>query len=219
MFSNIQKNHARQFGLGQTKTLTENDIEARSVSNNAAEEEIKTEQQAPQRKRYGANRTDAQEQEQNGGPFEESKASFAAAQNSTTAEEEENKDAGRMSPTDMRVVDRDAATEIRSVASSDEFQQAILAQQSAERDSNDVRIAVIGNVDSGKSTMVGVMTKSIMDDGRGSARQKVFNFSHEAANGRTSSIGQEIMGFDEQDNQVQMEHLNSNKNQSWAHVA
>ena len=40
----------------------------------------------------------------------------------------------------------------------------------ADRDSNDVRIAVIGNVDSGKSTMVGVLTKSIMDDGRGSAR-------------------------------------------------
>ena len=80
------------------------------------------------------------------------------------------------------------------------------------RDSNDVRIAVIGNVDSGKSTMVGVMTKSIRDDGRGSARQKVFNFSHEAANGRTSSIGQEIMGFDENDSQVQMEHMNTNKN-------
>ena len=72
----------------------------------------------------------------------------------------------------------------------------------ADRDSNDVRIAVIGNVDSGKSTMVGVLTKSIMDDGRGSARQKVFNFSHEAANGRTSSIGQEIMGFDEENKQV-----------------
>ena len=39
-----------------------------------------------------------------------------------------------------------------------------------ERDHNDVRIAVIGNVDSGKSTMVGVLTKCIMDDGRGSAR-------------------------------------------------
>jgi hypothetical protein len=120
MFSNIQKNHARQFGLGQTKTLTEGDIEARSGSNNPAEEEVKTEQQAPQRKRYGANRTDAQEQEQNGGAFEESKHSFAAAQNA--AAEEESKEAGRMSPTDMRVVDRDAATEIRSVASSDEFQ-------------------------------------------------------------------------------------------------
>ncbi len=43
-------------------------------------------------------------------------------------------------------------------------------QATSERDQNDVRIAVIGNVDSGKSTMVGVMTKSIMDDGRGSAR-------------------------------------------------
>jgi len=39
-----------------------------------------------------------------------------------------------------------------------------------DRDSNDVRIAVIGNVDSGKSTMVGVMTKNVMDDGRGLAR-------------------------------------------------
>ena len=60
MFSNIQKNHARQFGLGQTKTLTEDDIEARSAQTNPAEqEEVKTEQQAPQRKRYGANRADA----------------------------------------------------------------------------------------------------------------------------------------------------------------
>ena len=48
------------------------------------------------------------------------------------------------------------------------------------REENDVRIAVIGNVDSGKSTLVGVLTKGIMDDGRGSARMKVFNFSHEA---------------------------------------
>jgi GTPase len=39
-----------------------------------------------------------------------------------------------------------------------------------ERSDNDVRVAVIGNVDSGKSTLVGVLTKSIMDDGRGSAR-------------------------------------------------
>jgi GTPase len=47
------------------------------------------------------------------------------------------------------------------------------------RDECDVRVAVIGNVDSGKSTLVGVLTKGIFDDGRGSARTKVFNFSHE----------------------------------------
>lgn len=49
----------------------------------------------------------------------------------------------------------------------------------AVREENDVRIAVIGNVDSGKSTLVGVLTKGIMDDGRGKARAKVFNFDHE----------------------------------------
>ena len=36
----------------------------------------------------------------------------------------------------------------------------------AVREENDIRIAVIGNVDSGKSTLVGVLTKGIMDDGR-----------------------------------------------------
>ena len=87
------------------------------------------------------------------------------------------------------------------------------------REENDIRIAVIGNVDSGKSTLVGVLTKGIMDDGRGSARLKVFNFSHEAANGRTSSIAQEIMGFDDDRRQVELERTNATKNQSWAHIA
>ena len=72
---------------------------------------------------------------------------------------------------------------------SEDFQQHLADTMMGDRDSNDVRLAVIGNVDSGKSTMVGVMCKNVMDDGRGLARQKVFNFSHEAANGRTSSIG------------------------------
>jgi GTPase len=36
-----------------------------------------------------------------------------------------------------------------------------------------VRVAIIGNVDSGKSTMVGVLTRSMLDDGRGLARSKV----------------------------------------------
>ena len=80
------------------------------------------------------------------------------------------------------------------------------------REENDIRIAVIGNVDSGKSTLVGVLTKGEMDDGRGSARLKVFNFNHEAQNGRTSSIGQEIMGFDEDDKQIELEKAKQTKN-------
>jgi GTPase len=79
------------------------------------------------------------------------------------------------------------------------------------RDEFDVRVAVIVNVDSGKSTLVGVLSKGIMDDGRGSARLKVFNFNHEANNGRTSSIGQEIMGFDG-GKVIEPERLNASKN-------
>ena len=38
----------------------------------------------------------------------------------------------------------------------------------------EIRVAVVGNVDSGKSTLVGVLTRSVLDDGRGFARMKVF---------------------------------------------
>jgi len=71
---------------------------------------------------------------------------------------------------------------------------------------DDLKIATIGNVDSGKSTLVGVLTKAILDDGRGSARSRVFNFAHEQANGRTSSIAQEIMGFRDDGKQVTFDH-------------
>jgi GTPase len=60
----------------------------------------------------------------------------------------------------------------------------------------ELRVAIIGNVDSGKSTMVGVLTRSVLDDGRGSARSKVFKHGHEESTGRTSSIGQHNLILD-----------------------
>ena len=81
-----------------------------------------------------------------------------------------------------------------------------------------VKLAVTGNVDSGKTTLVGVLAKGVTDDGRGGARAKVFNFHHEAKNGRTASIGQEIMGFDEDGKQVLAERLVQSKNKYWPEV-
>ncbi|CAD8063383.1 unnamed protein product [Paramecium primaurelia] len=80
------------------------------------------------------------------------------------------------------------------------------------------KLAIIGNVDSGKSTLVGVLTKGILDDGRGGARERVFNYKHEKENGRTSSVAQEIMGFDENLKQVLPERFNQNKNKYWSQV-
>ena len=59
---------------------------------------------------------------------------------------------------------------------------------------------MLGNVDAGKTTMVGILTSAPgqLDDGRGSMRSNVFNFAHEANNGRSSSIAHEIMGFTEE---------------------
>lgn len=58
------------------------------------------------------------------------------------------------------------------------------------------RVAVIGNVDAGKSTLLGVLTHGELDNGRGFARQKLFRHKHEMESGRTSSVGNDILGFD-----------------------
>ena len=54
----------------------------------------------------------------------------------------------------------------------------------------------MGNVDAGKSTLLGVLTHGELDNGRGYARQKLFRHKHEAESGRTSSVGNDILGFD-----------------------
>lgn len=64
-----------------------------------------------------------------------------------------------------------------------------------EYEQNDTRIAMIGNVDSGKSTLIGVLTNATLDDGRGAARSLVLKHRHEQENGRTSAVTVEIMGY------------------------
>eukprot|EP01129_Flabellula_baltica_P014380 TRINITY_DN6869_c0_g1_i1.p1 TRINITY_DN6869_c0_g1~~TRINITY_DN6869_c0_g1_i1.p1 ORF type:complete len:578 (+),score=120.03 TRINITY_DN6869_c0_g1_i1:122-1855(+) len=59
----------------------------------------------------------------------------------------------------------------------------------------EIRIAVIGDADSGKSTLIGVLTTGQLDNGRGFARVSCFNHQHEVLSGRTSSIGYQLMGF------------------------
>eukprot|EP00743_Colponemidia_sp_Colp-15_P004948 GILK01005333.1.p1 GENE.GILK01005333.1~~GILK01005333.1.p1 ORF type:complete len:617 (+),score=118.15 GILK01005333.1:101-1951(+) len=60
----------------------------------------------------------------------------------------------------------------------------------------DLRVAVLGHVDVGKSTLVGVLTGNRLDNGKGLARMNVFRHKHEVQNGRTSSISHQILGFD-----------------------
>lgn len=67
----------------------------------------------------------------------------------------------------------------------------------------ELRMAIVGNVDSGKSTTVGVLTTNDgLDDGRGAKRKFVAAHKHEVDDRRTSCISHRILGFDERGNVV-----------------
>jgi len=74
--------------------------------------------------------------------------------------------------------------------------QYLIRLRADEKDFMEIRCAVVGNVDAGKSTLLGVLTHGALDNGRGLARQKLFRHKHEAESGRTSSVGNDILGFD-----------------------
>lgn len=61
--------------------------------------------------------------------------------------------------------------------------------------SRNIRVAVVGNVDAGKSTMIGTLTSSCLDDGRGSSRTSIMKHRHEIESGRTSTASTHLMGF------------------------
>merc|ERR1712223_942692 len=80
--------------------------------------------------------------------------------------------------------------------------QYLIRLRAGEKDFMEIRCAVVGNVDAGKSTLLGVLTHGELDNGRGLARQRLFRHKHEAESGRTSSVGNDILGFDSSGNVV-----------------
>ncbi|RJE20968.1 GTP-binding protein 1 [Aspergillus sclerotialis] len=93
----------------------------------------------------------------------------------------------------------------------------ILIRQKADtiEEMAEIRVAVVGNVDAGKSTMLGVLVKGNLDDGRGKARVNLFRHKHELESGRTSSVGMEIMGFDSHGEVVSSTH---GRKMSWEEI-
>ena len=80
----------------------------------------------------------------------------------------------------------------------------------------DIKVAVAGNVDSGKSSTIGTLISDRLDDGRGLNRLKVFNHQHEVNSGRTSSVSQSILGFDIDGNIVNYNDFS--KKMSWEDI-
>ena len=62
---------------------------------------------------------------------------------------------------------------------------------------NKLKIAVAGNVDAGKSSLIGVLKTGKLDNGRGSARVHAMKYIHEKRTGRTSAINLTTLEFED----------------------
>lgn len=91
----------------------------------------------------------------------------------------------------------------------------ILIRESNNNKYIDVKVAIAGQVDQGKTSLLGVLATGKHDNGRGSARLSVFNYKHEVISGRTSSIGHHIIGFD---SSGQIVNHNSLDKLSWSDI-
>lgn len=98
---------------------------------------------------------------------------------------------------DKSALTPNASADVHLAASTSSQSDAAFAEENKDTIINDIRVAIVGNVDSGKSTLIGVLTAGGLDNGRGLARSRIFVHRHEAANGRTSCISQHIVGFNE----------------------
>lgn len=74
--------------------------------------------------------------------------------------------------------------------------ECLVRRARSDDDFVEVRVATLGTVDAGKSSVVGVLTHNMLDNGRGLARAPILKHQHEQDNGQTSSVGRNILGFD-----------------------
>jgi GTPase len=84
--------------------------------------------------------------------------------------------------------------------------EVLVRKMSDTKNLEEIRISVMGSVDAGKSSLVGVLTQGELDNGRGRARLQMFRHYHEIKSGRTSCISHELLGFDDEGNVINYKH-------------
>lgn len=94
----------------------------------------------------------------------------------------------------------------------------LIRSRAPDDDFQEIRVAVVGNVDAGKSTLLGVLTYGELDNGRGLARLKLFRHKHEIETGRTSSVGNDILGFDSRGQIVNETNVRAGSHLNWTSI-
>lgn len=75
-----------------------------------------------------------------------------------------------------------------------------------------------GNVNAGKSSILGVLVTGEKDDGDGKSRKVVMNHAHEKNTGRTSSVGRHILGFDSNNNLINHTIYKNKRKITWESI-
>lgn len=65
----------------------------------------------------------------------------------------------------------------------------------SEKQSEQLRVSLTGSTTSGKSSLLGILSTSALDDGRGKIRKSLHKHLHEIASGVTSSLVTELIGY------------------------
>lgn len=81
-----------------------------------------------------------------------------------------------------------------------------------------IRITLTGPTMSGKSTLLGTLTTSTLDNGRGSSRLSMLKHRHEITSGVTSSVTQELFGYQDSGGDVDVINYATDNIASWIDV-
>lgn len=84
--------------------------------------------------------------------------------------------------------------------------EVLVKKMSQAKNIEEIRISMMGSVDAGKSSLIGVLTQGELDNGRGRARLQMFRHYHEIKSGRTSCVSHELLGFDDHGNVINYKH-------------
>ncbi|KAH7468920.1 hypothetical protein PRIC1_009995 [Phytophthora ramorum] len=117
---------------------------------------------------------------------------------------------------DVEAVTKDLQDSLQ-LSNQDEDRETEGAEAERRETLRTLRLAFVGNVDSGKSSLIGTLIKGDLDDGRGSSRQAIFRHKHEVESGRTSSVATAYLGFDDGGEQILSKR--SGKLIPWAELA
>ena len=86
--------------------------------------------------------------------------------------------------------DKMASTPVVNDASSHQTEEI-------ESQSEQLRVSLTGSTTSGKSSLLGTLSTSTLDNGRGKSRLSLLKHRHEIVSGVTSSLAQELIGYQE----------------------